>query len=144
MSQFNCYSERKLLKKTEKLKNPITATKLYWPMINSFLGKNVLNITALIVNDFFLNNFFASITFLTFSAVVNSSALPNFSYKTQKRIRFFLNNLKQYTSHNQKGESEKSTWVELCFICMLQLCRKPIVQLFKYLFQSYLTAGIFP
>ena len=97
----------------EKLDNPFTAPNAYQSILKNFLGKRKTpNITPLIVNDFVLsdfttkanlfNNFFAS----QCSPVVNSSTLPNFSYKTQKRvcdieikedILLIIKNLKQGT-----------------------------------------------
>ena len=78
-------------KMAEKLDKLFTAPKEYWSILNNFLGKRKTpNIPPLIVNDFVVsdfttkanlfNNFFAS----QCSPVVNSSAPPNFSYKTQK------------------------------------------------------------
>ena len=78
-------------KMAEKLDNPFTASKAYWSILNNFLGKRkTTNIPPLTVNNFvdfttkanLFNNFFTS----QCSPVVNSSKLPNFCYKTQKRI----------------------------------------------------------
>ena len=80
-------------KMAEKLDNPFTALKAYWSMFNNFLGeRKTPNILPFKVNDFVVsdfttkanlfNNFFSS----QCSPMENSSTLPNFSYKTQKRI----------------------------------------------------------
>ena len=86
------------------------------------------------------NNFFAS----QYSPVVNLSTLPNFSYKIQKRISnieikeddvlLIIKNLNPNKTHEWDNVS----------IRMIQLCGKPIVKPLKYLFESSLTAGIFP
>ena len=78
------------------------------------------------------------------SPVVNSSTLPNFFYKTQKRISDFeikeadilllIKNLNPNKTHGWDNVS----------ICMIQLCGKSIVKPLKHLFESSLTAGIFP
>ena len=110
----------------EKLDNPFTAPKAYWSILNNFLGKRKTpNISLLIVNDFVVsdfttkanlfNNFFAS----KCSPVVNSSTLPNFYHKTQKRI----------------NDTD---------IRMIQVCGKSIVKPLNYLSESSLTDGIFP
>ena len=77
----------------EKLDNPFTAQKAYWPILNNFLGKRkILNIPPLIVNDFVVSDFTTKANqFNNFfppqcSPVVNSSTLPTFCYKTQKQI----------------------------------------------------------
>ena len=80
-------------KMAEKLDNPFAAPKAYWSILTNFLGKRKTpNIPPLIVNEFVVsdlttkanifNNFFA----LQCSPVITSSTLPNFCYKTQKRI----------------------------------------------------------
>ena len=73
--------------------------------------------------------------------MVNSSTLPNFSYKTQTRISDFeikednilliIKNLNRSKAHG----SDVS-------IHMIQLCGKSIVKPLKYLSESFLTAGI--
>ena len=107
-------------KMAEKLDDPFTASKAYCLILDNFLGKRKTpNMPPLIVNDFLVsdftakanlfNNFFAS----QCSPVVNSSTLPNLSYKTQKQICDF--EIKEdYISYNQKLESEQSTWMR-CF-----------------------------
>ena len=104
----------------------------------------------MIVNDFVVsdfttkanlfNNFFAS----QCSPVVNSSTLPNFCYKTQKRtsdieikeddILLIIKNLNPRKAHEWDNVS----------IRMIKLCGKSIAKPLKYLFESSLTAGIFP
>ena len=64
------------------------------------------------------NNFFIS----RCSSVVNSSAPPKLSYKTKKRISDF----------------------EIKEDDIIQLCGKSNVEPLKYLFELFLTAGIFP
>ena len=138
-------------KMAEKLDNPFTAPKAYWSILNNFLGKRkTTNIPPLIVNNFVVsdfttkanlfNNFFTS----QCSPVVNSSALPNFFYKTQKRISdieikeddilLIIKNLNPSKAHGWDNVS----------IRMIQLCGKSIAKPLKYLFESSLTAGIFP
>ena len=80
-------------KVAEKLDNPFTGPKAYWSMLNNFLGKRKTpNIPPLIVNDFVVSDFttkaslFNNFFVLQCSPVVNSSTLPNISYKTEKRI----------------------------------------------------------
>ena len=138
-------------KMAEKLDNPFTAPQSYWSILNNFLGKiKTPNIPPLIVNDLVVshfttkanlfNNFLASHC----SPVVNSSTLPTFSYKTQKRISdieikeddilLIIKNLNPNKAHGWDNVS----------IRMIQLCGKSIVKPLKYLFESSLTAGIFP
>ena len=138
-------------KMAEKLDNPFTVPKTYWSILNNFLGKRKTpNIPPVIVNDFvvsdfitkanYSNNFFAS----QYSHVVNSSRLPYFCYKTQKRISdieikednilLIIKNLNPTKEHGRDNVS----------IHMIQLCGKSIVKPLKYLFESSLTAGIFP
>ena len=80
-------------KMTENLDNPFTALKACWSILNNFLGKRKTpNIPPFIINDFVVsdfttkvnlfNNFLASQS----SPVRNYNTLPNFCYKTQKRI----------------------------------------------------------
>ena len=76
--------------------------------------------------------------------MVNSSTLPNFCYKTQKRISdieikeddilLIIKNLNPNKAHEWDNVS----------IRMIQLCGKSIAKPLKYLFESSLTAGIFP
>ena len=94
MFQFARHSERKLSEKMAgKLDNTFAAPKACWSILNNFLGeRKTPSIPPLIVYDFVVsdctikanlfNNFFAS----QCSPVVNSSTLPNFCYKTQKRV----------------------------------------------------------
>ena len=77
----------------EKIDNLFTASKAYWSVLNNFLGKRKTpNIPLLIVNEFVFSDFTTKANlFNNFSAsqcspVVNSSTLPSFSYKIQKRI----------------------------------------------------------
>ena len=152
MFQFDCHSERKLSEKmAEKLDHPFTAPKACWSIFNNFLGKGKTpNIPPLIINDFvvsdftakanILNNFFTS----QCSPVVNSSTLPNFCYKTQKRISdieikeddilLIIKNLNPNKAHG---------WDNV-FIRIIQLCGKSIAKPLKHLFESSLTIGIFP
>ena len=86
------------------------------------------------------NNFFAS----QYSPVVNSSTLPNFSYKIQKRI----NNIEIKEDHvlliiKNLNPNKAHEWDNVS-IHVIQLCGKPIVKPLKYLFESSVTAGIFP
>ena len=134
---------------TEKLDNPFTAPKAYWSILNNFLGKRKTpNIPPLIVNGFvvsdftakayLLNNFFAS----QCSPVVNSSTLPNFCYKTQKRISnieikeddilLTIKNLNPNKAHGRNNVS----------IRMIQLCGKSIVKPLKYLPYSLFLAPL--
>ena len=120
-------------------------------MLNNFLGKRKTpNIPPLIVNNFavsdfttkanLFNNFFAS----QCSPVVNSSTLPNFCYKTQKRVSDIeikedniLLIIKNFNSNKAHGWDNVS-------IRMIQLCGKSIAKPLNYLFESSLTAGTFP
>ena len=54
MLQFDCHSERKLSEKDGwKLDNPFTAQKVFWTIVNNFLGKRKTpDILPSIVNDF--------------------------------------------------------------------------------------------
>ena len=86
------------------------------------------------------NNFFASQD----SPVVNSSTLPNFSYKIQKGI----SNIEIKEDHvlliiKNLNPNKVHEWDNVS-IRMIQLCGKPIVKPLKYLYESSLTAGIFP
>ena len=134
---------------TEKLDNPFTAQKAYWSILNNFLGQGKApNIPPLMVNDFavsdftikanLFNNFFAS----QCSPAVESSALPDFRYKTQKRISdieikeddtlLIIKNLNYNKAHGWDNVS----------IRMMQLCGKSIVKPLKYLL-SYLEQLVF-
>ena len=134
---------------TEKLDNPFTAQKAYWSILNNFLGQGKTpNIPPLMVNDFavsdftikanLFNNFFAS----QCSPAVESSALPDFRYKTQKRISdieikeddtlLIIKNLNYNKAHGWDNVS----------IRMMQLCGKSIVKPLKYLL-SYLEQLVF-
>lgn len=137
---------------TEKLDNPFTAPKTYCSIVNNFLGKKKKNpnIPSLIVNDFVVwdfttkanlfNNFFPSQCF----PLVNSSTLPSFCYKTQKQITdveikegdilITIKNLNPSNAHEWNNVSIRIT----------QLCSKSNVKSLKYLFESSITAGIFP
>ena len=136
---------------TEKLDNPFTAPKAYWSVLNNFLGKRKTpDIPPLIVKDFVVsdfttnanlfNNFFAS----QCSPVVNYSTLLNFSYKTQKRVSdieikeddilLIIKNLNPNKAHGWDNVS----------IRMIQRCVKSILTPLKLLFESSITADIFP
>ena len=138
-------------KMAEKLDNPFTAPKAYWSILNNFIGKRKTpNIPPLIVNDFLVSyfttkaNLFSNFFVSQCSPVVNSSALPNFCYKTQKRISLaeikeddlllIIKNLNPNKAHEWDNVS----------IRMMQLCGNTTVKTLKYLFESSLTAGIFP
>ena len=138
-------------KMAEKLDNPFTAPKAYWSILNNFLGKRKTpNIPPLIVNDFavsdfttkanLFNNFFAS----QCSPVVNSSPLPNFCYKTQKRISNIEIKEDDILLIIKNLNPNKALGWDNVSISIIQLCVKSIVKLLKYLFVSSLTAGIFP
>ena len=122
-------------KMAEKLDNPFTAPKASWSILSNILGKRKTpNIPPLIVNDFVVsdfttkanlfNNFFAS----QCSPVVNSSTIPNFCYKIQKRISdieikeddilLIIKNLNPNKAHGWDNVS----------IRMIQLCGKSIVK----------------
>ena len=114
-------------KMAEELDNPLTASKAYWSILNNFLGKRKTpNIPLLLVNDFVVsnlttkanlfNNFFTS----EFPPVVNSSTLPNLSYKIQKQISDFeikedniLLTIKNLNPNKAHGRDNVS-------ICMIQ------------------------
>ena len=134
----------------EKSDNPFTASKTYWSILKKFLSKTkTSNIPPLIVNDFVVsdfttkanqfNNFFTK----QCSPAVNSSTLPNFCYKTQKRISdieikeddivLIIKNVNPNKAHGWDNVS----------IRMIQLCRKSIEKPLNYLFESSFTAGIF-
>ena len=86
-------------------------------------------------------DFFSQISLNIFR--IYSSALPNFCYKTQKRISdieikeddilLIIKNLNPNKAHGWDNVS----------IRMIQLCGKSIAKPLKYLFESSLTAGIF-
>ena len=116
---------------------------MYGFLYVSFLLGHPVN--DLVVSDFttkanLFNNFLAS----QCSPVVNSCTLLNFCYKTQKRISdieikeddilLIIKNLNPNKAHGWDNVS----------IRMIQLCGKSIVKPLKYLFESSLTAGIFP
>ena len=147
---FNC-EENYQNKMAKKLDNPFAAPKAYCSILNNFLGKRKTpNIPPLIVNHFVVSdfttktnlfkNFFAS----QCTPVVNSSALPKFCYKKQKRISDIkikeddilriIKNLNPNKAHGWNNVSVR----------MIKLCGKSIVKALKYLFESSLTAGIFP
>ena len=101
-------------------------------------------VNGFVVSDFatkanLFNDFFTS----QCSPVVNSSTLPNFCYKTQKRlidieikeddILLIIKNLNPNKAYGWDNVS----------IRMIQLCGKSIVKPLKYLYESSLTAGIF-
>ena len=152
MFQFDCHSERKLSEKmAEKLDHPFTAPKACWSIFNNFLGKGKTpNIPPLIINDFvvsdftakanILNNFFTS----QCSPVVNSSTLPNFCYKTQKRISSIEINEDDILLIIKNLNPNKAHGWDNVYIRMIQPCGKSIVKPLNYLSESSLTAGIFP
>ena len=110
--KFDYLKNKKLLKWNKKHFS-LFLKFFFCSMLNNFLDKKTPNI-PLIINDSvasdfttkanLFNNFFAS----QCSVVVNSSTLPNFSYKTQKN-KWFWNKGRRYTSYNQKFESKQST-----------------------------------
>ena len=123
----------------EKLDKPFTAPQAYWSILNNFLGKiKTLNIPTLIVNDFvdttkanLLNNFLASHC----SPEANSSTLPNFCYKTQKRINDIEIKEDDILLIIKKLNPNKAHGWDKVFIRMIQLCGKSIPKPLKYLFE---------
>ena len=95
-SLTNESKDRYIAKKSAKLDTTKTVPKAYWSIINIFLSnKKIPIIPPILVNgelvsDFkqkahIFNNHFAS----QCTAIKNSSKLPNFSYKTEKRLTSF-------------------------------------------------------
>ena len=86
------------------------------------------------------NNFFTS----QCTPVVNSSTLCNFCCKTQKRISDIEIKEDDILLIIKKLNLDKAHGWDNVSICMIQLCGKSIAKSLKYLFESFLTAGIFP
>ena len=86
------------------------------------------------------NNFFTS----QCTPVVNSSTLCNFCCKTQKQISDIEIKEDDILLIIKKLNLDKAHGWDNVSICMIQLCGKSIVKPLKYLFESSLTAGIFP
>ena len=86
------------------------------------------------------NNFFTS----QCTPVVNSSTLCNFCCKTQKQISDIEIKEDDILLIIKKLNLDKAHGWDNVSICMIQLCGKSIAKSLKYLFESSLTAGIFP
>ena len=75
-----------------KLDDRLTGPEAYWLILNNLLSRKTSNIPPLIVTDSVVLDFpakanlFSNFFVLQCSHMVNSSFLPNFSYKTQNRI----------------------------------------------------------
>ena len=77
-------------------------------------------------------------------SVVNCSTLPSFSYKTQKRISDIEIKENDILLITKNLNLNKAHGWDNVAIRMIQICGKSIVKPLKYLFESSLTAGIFP
>ena len=86
------------------------------------------------------NNFFAS----QCSPAVNSSTLPNFCYKTQKRISGIEINEDDILLIIKNLNPNKAHGWDNIYIRMIQSSGKSIVKPLNYLSESSLTVGIFP
>ena len=76
--------------------------------------------------------------------MVNSSVLPNFSYKTEKQISDIKIREDDILLIIKNLNPNKAPGWDNVSILMIHLCGKSIVKPLKYLFKSFLTAGIFP
>ena len=86
----------------------------------------------------FFNNFFTA----QCSPVLNSSTLSSFSYKTEKRISNFDKTEDDIPLIFKNLNPTKSHGWDNIPIRIIQLSGKSIVKPLKYLFESFLTAGI--
>ena len=116
-----------------------------------FLGKRkTLNIPTLIVNNFVVSDFTAKANLFNnsfasqCSPVVNSSTLPNFCYKTQKRISDLEIKENDILLIIKILNPNKAHGCDNVSIRGIQLCGKSIAKSLKYLLESSLRAGIFP
>ena len=76
--------------------------------------------------------------------MINSSTLPNISYKTQKRISDFEIKEDDILLIIKNVNPNKAYGWDKVSIHLIQLRGKSIVTTLKYIFESYLTACIFP
>ena len=150
-SLINELKDRYIATMSAKLDNPKTVPKTYWSIINKFLSsKKIPIIPPILVNgelvSYFkqkanmFNNHFAS----QCTAIKNSSKLPNFSYKTEKRLTSFdikdddilliIKNLNVNKAHG---------WDQLS-IRMIKACGNSISFPLKLIFKSMINEGVFP
>ena len=135
----------------EKLNNPETAPKTYWSLLNRMLGRvKVPSIPPLLANGSFVtdfkekaklfNNFFSK----QCTVSSNGSNLPNFTFKTDKRIsdvvftqEDIFKVIKGLNPNKAHGHDEIS-------IRMIQLCGDSIILPLKIIFENALKTGCFP
>ena len=93
---INKSKDRYLAKMNAKLDNPKSIPKTYWSIINKFLSNRKIPIMPpILVNGELISDLkqksnisYNHFTFLC-SPIKSGSKLPNFSYKTKKRLRSF-------------------------------------------------------
>ena len=149
-SLINESKNRYIAKMSAKLDNPESLLKTYWSTINKFLSnKKIPFILPILVNgelvsDFkqkanIFNDHFASLC----TPIKNSSKLPSFSHKTEKRLTLFdtkdddiLLIIKNVNVNKAHG------WDQLS-IRMIKACVYSISLPLKLIFKSMIQEGVF-
>ena len=135
----------------EKLNNPETAPKTYWSLLNRMLGRvKVPSIPPLLANGSFVtdfkekaklfNNFFSK----QCTVSSNGSNLPNFTFKTDKRIRDVVFTQEDISKIKKSLNPNKAHGHDEISIRMIQLCGNSIILPLKIIFENALKTGCFP
>ena len=150
-SLINESKDRYIAKMSSQLDNPKSVPKTYWSIINKFLTNKKLHVIPPIlvngelVSDFkqkanIFNNHFASLC----TPIKNGSKLPNFSYKTDKRLTSFdikdddiLLIIKNLNVNKAHGRDQLS-------IIIIKACGNSISLPLKLIFKSMINEGVFP
>ena len=84
-----------IAKTSSNLDCPDTASKTYWSILNRILNKKIPNMPPLLVNNKLVSNFHKKAELFNrhfaeqCTLVQNTSTLPVFNYKTNKRLKSF-------------------------------------------------------
>ena len=115
---------------SSKLDCPDTASKKYWAIINRFLSKTKIpNIPSLLFNNKFVSDFHRKAKIFNrhfakqYTLIQNTSAIPVFNLKTNKRLKSFdinENDLHLIINLN----ANKAHGCDDISIRMIQLCGK--------------------
>ena len=134
--------EKHIAKMSAKLDNPNTARKTYWSIISRFLNRRKMPpilADGKLVSDFkikaeLFNPHFAA----QFALVKNASALPEFKYRTDKRLNSFTFNENDIFLIIKNLNADKAHgWYNIS-IRMIQFCGKEIILPLLLLFKSML------
>ena len=136
---------------SDKLNDPLTSPKTYWSIMKRLMNKiKVPNIPPLLVDgtietDFekkagIFNIFFAK----QCNIIENDSTLPNFIFKTDKRLRNVIFSSSDISKIIEGLNPNKAHGHESISVKMIKLCGDSIIHPLKLLYESSISCGQFP